>query len=249
MLESMFRSMRSFWLGFAEASRGGSSLELAGVYAAIMPAMPDRSVVNCVVHDGADALEAALDRLAAAYEGAGVQAWTVWVHETDEPAQAVLSAAGHVLDAAPMGQERELDGIEAPGPDELDLLQDPSPGDFDPIVSASYGWPGFARAIEAFPAQFHAYVARHEGRPAACLGIWDVDGDAHVQLVGTAPEARGHGLAPRLMRRALVDARERGCTVTRLQATAMGYPVYSRLGYRDLGRVQMWERRKPAPPE
>jgi len=74
MLESMFRSMRSFWLGFAEASRGGSSLELPGVYAAIMPAMRDRSVVNCVVHDGAEALEAALDRLAAAYDDAGVQA-------------------------------------------------------------------------------------------------------------------------------------------------------------------------------
>jgi hypothetical protein len=48
------------------------------------------------------------------------------------------------------------------------------------------------------------------------------------------------------MRRALVDARERGCTTTTLQATQMGQPVYSRLGYRDYGRVQMWERRKPA---
>jgi GNAT superfamily N-acetyltransferase len=249
MLESMFRSMRSFWLGFAEASRGGSSLELPGVYAAIMPAMPDRSLVNCVVHDGADALEPALDRLAAAYDDAGVSAWTVWVHESDKPAQAVLSAAGHVLDAAPMGQERELDGIEAPDPAELELLPDPTPADFDPIVSASYGQAGFADAIEAFPPQFHAYVARHEGRPAACLAIWDVDRDAHVQLVGTVPEARGRGLAPRLLRLALVDARERGSVVTRLQATAMGYPVYSRLGYRDLGRVQMWERRKPAPPE
>ena len=247
MWEPMFRSMRSFWLSFAQASRGGSSLELPGLHAAIMPAMPDRSVVNCVVPDGADALAAGLDELAAAYDDAGVTAWTVWVHEGDEPTRAVLTAAGHVLDGEPMGQERDLAGLEPPEPPELDLLPDPSPADFDPIVTASYGWPGFARAFEEFPPGFHAYVARHEGEPAACLGIWDVDGDAHVQLVGTVPEARGRGIASRLMRRALVDARERGCTISRLQATAMGQPVYTRLGYRDLGRVEMWERRRSAP--
>lgn len=249
MLGLMFRGMRSFWSGFAWASRGGSALELPGVTAAIMPAMPERSVVNCVVYDHAEALRQGLDELAAAYDAAGVRAWTVWVHESDERAQAVLSAAGNVLDAEPMGQQRELTGLDPPATGDLELFRDPSPADFDPIVEASYGWPGFADAIPEFPPEFHAYVAQHDGRPACCLGIWDADGDAHVQLVGTAPGARGRGLASRLLRLALVDARDRGCTTSTLQATAMGYPVYSRLGYRDLGRVQMWERRKPAPPE
>jgi hypothetical protein len=45
---------------------------------------------------------------------------------------------------------------------------------------------------------------------------------------------------------ALHDARGRGCTTTSLQATKMGQPVYSRLGYRGLGPVQMWERRAVA---
>lgn len=242
----MFRSMRAFWTAFGRASRGGSVLELPGVSAAIMPSLPDRSVVNCVVYDDPDSLAAALDELGAAYDGAGVSAWTVWVHESDEAAKRTLAAAGHVLDAEPMGQERELGGLEAPAPGELDLVADPSPSDFEPIVAASYGWHGFARAIPAFPPHFHAYVARHEGEPAACLGTWDADGDAHVQLVGTVPEARGRGLAPQLLRLALVEARERGCTTTSLQATSMGYPVYARLGYRDLGRVQMWERRRRA---
>jgi GNAT superfamily N-acetyltransferase len=244
----MFRSMRSFWAGFPPATRGGSVLELPGVQAAIVPAMPERSVVNCVVYDDAGALEAALDELAAAYDRAGVHAWTVWVHESDERAQAALAAAGNVLDAAPMGQGRELDGLEPPAPGELDLVDDPAPQDFDPIVTAAYGWPGFAAAVESFPPGFHAHVARHAGRPACCLGIWDAEGDAHVQLVGTVPEARGQRLAPRLLRLALVAARGRGCTTTTLQATAMGQPVYSGIGYRDLGRVQMWERRRSAPP-
>jgi GNAT superfamily N-acetyltransferase len=248
MLDRMFRSMRSFWPGFAEATRGGSRLELPGLEAAFVPAMPDRSVVNCVVYEDAGALVASLDRLAAAYDEAGVLAWTVWVHESDERARAALEASGHTLDGEPMGQELDLAGVAMPAGPELDLVAEPSPADFDPIVTAAYGWPGFAAAVPAFPPGLHAYAARGNcGDPAACLGIWDVDGDAHVQLVATMPEARGRGLASRLLARALLDARERGCTTSSLQATAMGQPVYTRLGYSDLGRVQMWERRKPAP--
>jgi GNAT superfamily N-acetyltransferase len=248
MLDRMFNGMRSFWPGFAERTHGGSRLELPGLVAALVPSMPERSVVNCVVYEDAAALEASLDRLDAAYDEAGVRAWTVWVHEGDERARGALAAAGHRLDGEPMGQELDLAEVEMPAGPELDLVADASPADFDPIVAAAYGWPGFGEAIDAFPSRFHAHAARDEGgRPAACLGIWDVDGDAHVQLVATLPEARGRGLASRLLARALIDARERGCTTSSLQATAMGRPVYTRLGYRDLGRVQMWERRKPAP--
>jgi hypothetical protein len=42
----------------------------------------------------------------------------------------------------------------------------------------------------------------------------------------------------------LLDARERGCETTSLQATQMGLPVYRRLGYRELGVIEMWERRR-----
>jgi hypothetical protein len=73
VLDAMFRTMRAFWLASAEASRGGSTLELPGVAAAIVPAMPERSVVNGVVYDDAGALGAALDEVGAAYGDAGVE--------------------------------------------------------------------------------------------------------------------------------------------------------------------------------
>ena len=73
----------------------------------------------------------------------------------------------------------------------------------------------------------------------------DHEGDCWITFVATFPEARGRGLASALMTRALLDARERGCSTSSLQATKMGQPVYERLGYCDLGSVQMWERRKP----
>jgi GNAT superfamily N-acetyltransferase len=246
MQQPMFESLRTFWLAFAAASRGGSTLELSGVWAALTPSMPERSVVNCVVYEELGHLDAALDDLAAAYDEAGVRAWTVWVDSAREQDQALLRSAGHVLDGAPMGQELQLDAVERPPDGELDLLDGPTPADWDPIVRASYGWPGFADAYDSFPPGFHPYTSVQDGTPAACLGIWDHEGDAHVQLVATIPAARGRGIASRLLRLALADARDRGCTVSRLQATAMGAPVYRRIGYRDLRPVQMWERRRPA---
>jgi hypothetical protein len=41
----------------------------------------------------------------------------------------------------------------------------------------------------------------------------------------------------------LLDSRDRGCKTTTLQATKMGEPVYAALGYRVIGRLEMWERR------
>jgi hypothetical protein len=45
------------------------------------------------------------------------------------------------------------------------------------------------------------------------------------------------------MHLALAEGRDRGCDISTLQATTLGYPVYARLGYRDVGALQMWERR------
>ena len=89
----------------------------------------------------------------------------------------------------------------------------------------------------------HLYVARVDGEVVATTGVYDHDGDAGVYWVATAPEARGRGLATALMAQAMSDAHDRGCVTSSLQATALGAPIYARLGYRDLGALQMWERR------
>ena len=77
----------------------------------------------------------------------------------------------------------------------------------------------------------------------ACLMIVDHEGNADVEWVAVVPEARGKGLAGRLLAHALADAAARGVETTTLVATKLGRPVYERLGYRPLGNLQMWERR------
>jgi GNAT superfamily N-acetyltransferase len=83
-----------------------------------------------------------------------------------------------------------------------------------------------------------------DGAPAACTVALDHERDCCITFVATLPAARGRGLATALMARALLDARSRGCETSSLQATKMGQPVYERLGYRDLGPLAMWERRR-----
>lgn len=74
--------------------------------------------------------------------------------------------------------------------------------------------------------------------------IIDAHGDAGAYAIATVPAARGRGLATGLLRQALSDARERGCSTSTLQATKVGFPIYERLGFENLGPIDMWERRK-----
>ena len=243
VLERMFATMRSFFCRFAEASPGGSVIALPGVSACVTPGLPNRSVFNSVIYDDAGALEAALGDAASGYVRAGVTAWTVWSHESDGHAAELLARAGHELDASPAAMALELDALEEPPPVKgLEIEDGASIDDALPVLESSYGW-SLREGVGGWGSGTRSYLARVDGRPASALGIHDTAGDAGVFFVGTVPEARGRGVATRLLWHALVAARERGCDISTLQATRMGEPVYARLGYSSHGRVNMWERR------
>jgi ribosomal protein S18 acetylase RimI-like enzyme len=119
------------------------------------------------------------------------------------------------------------------------------------VSDAAYGDPSglMAGSIGKLPSDSgHLYLTRLDGRPASFVLVHDHDGDCAFWMAATIPEARGRGLVSGLLHRAMLDARERGCTTSTTQATKMGEPVYDRLGYRKFGRIEMWERRVPAPP-
>jgi GNAT superfamily N-acetyltransferase len=230
------------------AGAGNSQvLEPVGVTASVVPAIPDRSIVNSVAYRDTAALEAAMDDLTTAYEDAGVQAWTVWVPEDDRDAAALLEAAGHRLDATPTAMIADLNKLPELDTDELDWGAGADPPDVGRINDLAYGWPEetFVQAMGRFEAidGLRLYEARVDDEPVCVLGTYDNGDDCELYFVATLPDHRGKGLARRLTHRALIDARDRGLTVSSLQATKMGYPIYERLGYEPICTLEMWERR------
>jgi GNAT superfamily N-acetyltransferase len=223
-------------------------VERDGVTAAVVPEVPDRSVVNSVAYRDAAGLGTALDDLATAYEEAGVSAWTVWVPEDDAEAAALLEAAGHRLDAEPTAMVLDLALLSAPDTEELDWDAEVAPQVLGRINDLAYGWPvgTFGAAMSKFGEidGLRLYQARVDGEPVCVLGTYDHRGDCAIYFVATLEEHRGKGLARRLLHRALAEARERGLATSNLQSTTKGYPVYERLGYEPICRLQMWERRR-----
>jgi GNAT superfamily N-acetyltransferase len=242
----MRANLRAFYRLLGERSTDGQVFEHAGLLAAIVPACPQRSIVNAVVYETPAELAAVRDELESRYERAGVRSWTVWVPEGDDDARALLRGGGHRLDASPRAMTLELSELAAAG---VGGFESEITTDTDVLAAlneAAYGLPSgeFVQAMRALERPpMRLYLARVDGRPASCLGTLDHDGDCGIYFVATAPEARGRGLASALLRTALAEARTRGCTTSSLQATRAGFRVYARCGFRDRCAIEMWERR------
>jgi GNAT superfamily N-acetyltransferase len=252
------RAMRD-WIAMLGGSAPDSRfLEFDGVAAAIVPSVPERSIANSVSYSDAGALSDSLDRLAAAYDEAGVNAWTVWTPDFDREAIAALEAAGHAFDGKPQAMVLELEDFDPPDLGGLDYDESGDMPTLGEINDSAYGFApgeGMAALFAAHPEGIHVriYRARLDGETACVLATIDHEGlegaggdDCGIYFVATREDARGRGLATRLLSAALVEARGRGCATSSLQSSAMGEAIYVALGYRPWFRLHMYERRKPA---
>lgn len=232
---------------FGGAAPDSRLLRREGLVAAVVPACPQRSVFNSVFCDDPAALESEYEALAEAYDRAGVAAWTVWVPAADRASAELLAARGHVLDGVPRAMALDLTELAA-GPPQPDGIE---PAPVEPAVVAelndrAYGF-GDERAFRAAfagetAARWHGAWAG--GEPVGCVGTIEDGDDCCVSGVATAPEHQRRGIAGWLLRRALAEARERGMRTASLRASKAGAPAYGRLGFRDLGVVEMWELRR-----
>jgi GNAT superfamily N-acetyltransferase len=245
VIERAADGLFSFYRMLGGASEGARTIERDGVIASLVPAAPERAVTNGVAYRSAEALEAAYEEIAEAYREIGAN-WTVWVWPDHAATARFLEGRGHTLDATPTAMVHDLDGLERPAADtSFDWTAD---GDFTalgPLNDRAYGFgtDSFTRALRTPPGDsFHVYVASDGGEPVGCVTVTDHDGNSDVESVAVVPEARGRGISGHLLGHALVDAAERGNESSTLMSTALGYPVYERLGFRPLGSFQMWER-------
>lgn len=107
-------------------------------------------------------------------------------------------------------------------------------GGFDPANDRSFN------AAEMTPPAGYLVVARLNGEPVGCGVLKRLDaGTVEVKRVWTAPEARGIGVAGRLMDRLEALAREAGCSTVRLdtnEALTEAQAMYRKRGYHEIGR-------------
>jgi GNAT superfamily N-acetyltransferase len=206
--------------------------------------MAQVSVSNGVVCRDVDALNGVLGELEDWYAGL---AWAVWLAPWQvEHGVPLLQRHGFELDEPTTLMAGWLDELDLRPQRTLGLAPEGSWGELVEVVDAGFGMPDGLSFAPAFagtaPQQLRAWVARVEGGAAACAASVTEGQDVWFALVATRPEHRGRGLSGELMRTALRAARAEGCTSTSLESSAQARSVYGRLGYRDLGEAQLWER-------
>lgn len=92
----------------------------------------------------------------------------------------------------------------------------------------------------------HRYLGFKNGVPVATSAMVLHAGVAGIFAVATLSEVRRQGMGTALTLAPLLNAREMGYRVGTLQASAMGFPVYRRLGFQEICKLgnYLWERRE-----
>jgi GNAT superfamily N-acetyltransferase len=231
---------------FGSGASGSRLIRRDGLLASVTPSTPERSLFNSVFFTDRGALRNEIDGLGEAYEAAGIRAWTVWVRDDDAETGPWLADRGHVLDADPRAMALELDDLR--GEREAPAGIEPRPADAATCAALNdraygYGPDGFRGAIgEGTAITWHG---AYEGEEAiGCVGAIAVGDDCVVTGVATPPEHRGLGVASWLVWWVLDQARRDGMRTGSLQATKAGAPLYARMGFEDLGYIEMWELRR-----
>ena len=237
------------WEGFAalQVLLGGHDglgrvIERDGLVASVVQAAPDSPTLNAAVAIDPEAGPRHLEELRQSYEAAQIRRWGVWLDGGATDAAHQLRRAGLQVSASSPGMGAVLDTHSSHDePQHTDLatvgrVNDLAYGNFDSRLE---------RTLTPLPnGVLNGYRADHDGRPAAVALALHHNDDCGISFVATIPEARRRGLATEVMRQALRDAQDKGCTTTTLQATDVGERLYENLGYRRLCAMQLWELRR-----
>jgi ribosomal protein S18 acetylase RimI-like enzyme len=237
------------WEGFAQLqlllgghAGPGRTLERDGLVASVVPNAPDSPTLNAAVALDPDKAPEHLQELQHRYRQARVRRWGFWLDGSASLAAQALNQARMVVTAASPGMGADLKDLQTdanrPLPADLATIgrvNDLAYGNFDARLE---------RTLAPLPnGVLRGYRVDLDGRPASvALALHHAD-DCGVSFVATVPKARRMGLATAVMRQALHEAQEHGCTTTTLQATEVGERLYVNLGYRRLCVMQLWERR------
>jgi GNAT superfamily N-acetyltransferase len=83
------------------------------------------------------------------------------------------------------------------------------------------------------------FVALLDGEPVATSRLSMAGGVAGLYTMVTLPHAQRRGIGASMAHRAMAAGRDAGMRLGALQATAMGYPIYKKLGFVEILRCHM----------
>lgn len=224
----------------SESAADSRLFERDGVVGAILPDVPADPLLNSAVYRHATALAGVLPALGSAYREAGVEIWTVFVPATDRAARAVLGRAGYRLQSAPTAMAMDPLHVERPPLSDWTAAGDPAAlaGICDRVFNAGET---HARVFAGNPPErARFYVAARAGEPVSGILTGERDGNCAVNLAATLRDARSQGIGGALLRNALADAAERGCTTATVVSARASRPFYERLGFRTVCALQKW---------
>ena len=115
-----------------------------------------------------------------------------------------------------------------------------------PMTTAFRGW----LAPKLASGDYYGWIAEASGDPVGGLGMMVIDWPPHpshppqgargyLLNVFVEPAHRGHGVAHALMDLAMDEGRRRGLQHMILHATAMGRPMYEKLGWKQTSEMSI----------
>jgi hypothetical protein len=102
------------------------------------------------------------------------------------------------------------------------------------VIPSVYEW--YSREMKLKqPCRFYLGVLNENPVATSCYFLGE--GVCGLYFVGTLTEARRKGIGFSITQRPLMDAKKLGYRVGILQASAMGQPVYLKLGFKEYGKI------------
>ncbi|MBS4189539.1 GNAT family N-acetyltransferase [Bacillus sp. FJAT-49705] len=89
----------------------------------------------------------------------------------------------------------------------------------------------------------HYYVGEENGHPASHGSYALLDKTVFLDNIFTSVIHRGKGMAKALCRKMLIDAKQEGADKSVLVSSQTGHPLYLKLGYRDVSKMWVFERK------
>jgi GNAT superfamily N-acetyltransferase len=168
-----------------------------------------------------------------------------------ERARELIRGAGFEPASAPVpGMALAPIASAHPAPKELRIEAVSDEESLDAFARAAFrgfGFPENAASAMLTPQlwsrpQVEAFVGRVGGEPVATAMLIASGAVAGIYWVATVPEARRRGYGEALTWAAVQAGRRAGCTVASLQASAMGRPVYERMGFQHVIDYERFQR-------